>query len=452
MGGSQLYVVNSPDLVLSLQKQPKVVSFWYIEARFTAKLAGMSDQASEKLLENIHAKGNDRNLLIEGLKAVHQAMLPGEGLERMIRITGQSTTAAMEKFVMDEKARRIDLWDWVKHEITMMTTESVYGPANPYRNPEIERSFWYVLIPNDRNRSFLAGFLTHLRDFADDTVMLLTGLMPKVLASRAYRGRERVARAFEQYFANKDQEQGSDLVKARLRILQSDINSEDIARFESVNGIAILSNSVPTAFWTLFHVFSDPATLELVRQQVQGISTSGERDGKTFHTIDLSRIKELTVVASIIQESLRHRASGTGARLVMEDILLNDQYLLKKDSFLIIPNHELHFDQRTWGKKTDEFDALRFTKSNPQKIHSGAFRGFGGGVNLCPGKLFAMTEITALVSMLVLRFDMKPAASRWIEPGQDVTNMSLAIGPPREKVVVDIIPKKDSGGIWTFKT
>ena len=49
MPGCRLYIVNSPDLVLSLQRRPNIVSFWFIEAHFTAGLGGMSRQAAEIL-------------------------------------------------------------------------------------------------------------------------------------------------------------------------------------------------------------------------------------------------------------------------------------------------------------------------------------------------------------------------------------------------------------------
>ena len=48
MAGGRVYVVSSPDLVLSLQRQPKTVSFWFIEGKFTAMLGGMSIAATDR--------------------------------------------------------------------------------------------------------------------------------------------------------------------------------------------------------------------------------------------------------------------------------------------------------------------------------------------------------------------------------------------------------------------
>jgi hypothetical protein len=99
------------------------------------------------------------------------------------------------------------------------------------------------------------------RDFADDTVMLLAGVVPSVLAAKGYAGREKVVASFERFFEAKGKQHASRLVQARHHVLSNRIGPQDIARFECVNGIAILANTVPTAFWTIYHVFSDPDIL-----------------------------------------------------------------------------------------------------------------------------------------------------------------------------------------------
>ena len=148
-------MVNSPDLVLSLQRQPKTVSFWFIEAKFTALLGGMGKEASGRLLENLQVKHCGNNLLIEGLKATHQVMMPGDELDRMIRVACQNVAMALDGFQSSSNASRIDLWQWVRHEITTITTSSVYGPLNPYCDTEVETAFWSV-NPLERRKSGLS--------------------------------------------------------------------------------------------------------------------------------------------------------------------------------------------------------------------------------------------------------------------------------------------------------
>lgn len=292
------------------------------------------------------------------------------------------------------------------------------------------------------------------RDFAEGTIsVLIASGIPKTsfIASKPIAGRETVVKAMDQYFSSGAHQNGSSLVKARYSALNGNIDDADMARYECVNGIAILANTVPTAFWAIYHIFSDPLILKEVREQVESIMTSSElstSEGLT-RKIDLTRLKEAPLLSSSIQEALRLRATGTGPRMVMQDLHLGSQnYLLKKDSVIIIANKALHHNKETWGEDADIFQANRFCGKTPMD----AFRGFGGGVNLCPGRNFAMIEVSALVAMLVMRFALVPEAGGiWREPGQDLTNMSVQTAPPMRKVVVDIVPRQDlEEARWDF--
>lgn len=63
----------------------------------------------------------------------------------MLRVVAERTTVTMDKLQISEGMKDIDLWKWLQHEVTMITTDSVYGPMNPYRQPGIEAAFWLVL-------------------------------------------------------------------------------------------------------------------------------------------------------------------------------------------------------------------------------------------------------------------------------------------------------------------
>ena len=119
-----------------------------------------------------------------------------------------------------------------------------------------------------------------------------------------------------------------------------------------------MSNTVPTAFWIIFHVFSDSLVLEEVRRQVKAVATTQESSeaGMTVHTISLQKLKDALILFSTAQEVLRHQATGAGPRMVMEDMFIgHDQYILKKDSVIMIANKSLHLDKEVWGKTADCF-------------------------------------------------------------------------------------------------
>lgn len=275
--------------------------------------------------------------------------------------------------------------------------------------------------------------------------------MPSVTCAKAYAGRERFVAAFERYFANGGPDTASHLVQARSKASEGyGLSMNDKARFEVVQGHAILANTTPTAFWTLYHVFSNPAILEEVREQVLTLLTVEKQNNTTTRTINVSKIREVALLDSILHESLRHYGSGTGSRIVLEDTMLDEKYLLKKSSFVFMPNHSYHFDRSSWGPTVNDFDAHRFmnAKSHP----SGTFRGFGGGVNLCPGRFFAMSEILSMCAMFALRYDITPISGDWVHPGTDSSNMSLIVHPPKQKVEVKFAVRKGwEGGSWAFR-
>jgi hypothetical protein len=65
-------------------------------------------------------------------------------LIKMKRIAIQNIAASCDK--LDSRAGtppvRIKLMQWLRHEITMATSNSVYGPMNPFKDPMIEAGFW----------------------------------------------------------------------------------------------------------------------------------------------------------------------------------------------------------------------------------------------------------------------------------------------------------------------
>ena len=68
-----------------------------------------------------------------------------------------------------------------------------------------------------------------------------------------------------------------------------------------------------------------------------------------------------------------------------------DQYFLRKDSVLQIAGGAMHRDPDIWGSNVDHFDPYRFLemdRKSKEKIHPAAYRAFGGGATLCPGKRF----------------------------------------------------------------
>ena len=286
--------------------------------------------------------------------------------------------------------------------------------------------------------------------------------MPSVTARKGRAGRAVLGKMFEEYFQRKGHESGSILVRGRYDTsTKNGIPLSDIARFEVGGAVAILVNTAPAAFWLLFYVFAHSEVLEDLRQEIATIMTlKTDEHGVVVRNLDITSIKSsCPLLLSTCQEVLRLKAMGTSVRQVMEDTLLNNEYLLKKDNTVLMPTLLVHTDTSIWGSDVGEFNHKRFMKGKSTSQNSdvrkqppaAAFRVFGGGTTLCPGRHFAMTEILAVTVMCIMRYDMTPVEGSWTPPGTEKGNIAAVIMEPDTEFEVDITPRKGyESGEWAF--
>lgn len=105
---------------------------------------------------------------------------------------------------------------------------------------------------------------------------------------------------------------------------------------------------------------------------------------------------------------------------------------------VLVPSTVQHSSSAAWGDNVHEFYYKRFVK--PKKHNSVAFRAWGGGATLCPGRHFASTEILAFASVILLRFDIKPVGSSgWDTAGYKEANAAFRL--PQQDVKVELIPR-----------
>lgn len=281
--------------------------------------------------------------------------------------------------------------------------------------------------------------------------------MPSVTARKAYYGRATVAKGFHEYFSNKGHEKGSIYVTNRFQnSSEHDVPLEDIARLEVGGSMAILLNTTPTAFWMLFYIYSNPDLLELLRKEVSDILGATTVKGTIVRSLNVTKLRtDCPILTSTFQETLRHASGGASVRLVMEDTKL-DGYLLKKDCIIQIPIHVIHSDPEIWGSTVEDFNPERFIGEG-QKSRAGkrrpatAFRAFGGGTTLCPGRHFAATEVMSLVVMFLLRYDITPVSGHWNLPKYDTSNIAAAVRSPDTDIEVDVTLRKGfEEGTWEF--
>ena len=316
-------------------------------------------------------------------------------------------------------------------------------------------SQWWMPFGTSHGRPLCAPLLTYLfRQFNSDLTPILVGVLPSITARKGIAGRVIVANAFEQYFRDGGHKTGSILAKNRYEVAaKNGVALADIARYEVGGAVAILVNTSPAAFWTLFFIYSTPGLLDDVRSEIDSTVMSTDDDGGLLRSVDLKSLKQhCPLLISTFQETLRYCAIGTSVRQVMEDTVLDGQWLLKKDSIVQMPSRIIHKDGSIWGADVDDFNPRRFLKDSPApKTDSGgvkkrpspaAFRAFGGGTTLCPGRHFATNEVLAVTAMFALRYDMVPVAGTWSMPSTNNSSMAGFLMEPDTDIEVIVSPRK----------
>jgi hypothetical protein len=146
---------------------------------------------------NILGEDGDRSLIGSFFKSMVPPLMPGKSLDAMNRIMIQSIAQSIDE-LMKDGAARINLSTWLRHHITMATTNATYGPANPFLDKHVEDAFW---------------------TFEKNLLPVLINVLPSLTASTAIRARRVVSDAFLEYFRKNQHSKGSALVQARYDIV-----------------------------------------------------------------------------------------------------------------------------------------------------------------------------------------------------------------------------------------
>ncbi|KAG7008470.1 cytochrome P450 monooxygenase [Physcia stellaris] len=413
MPGQKMYIVTTLGLIQIIQKMPKLLAFPPIEAKFASQICGTSAEAHEILMKNVNGDEGSWGLSMDTYEAMRAALKPGTALDSMNRLMVQSVAASLDSLAAkDGKSRKIHLSSWLRHSITAATTNSVYGPQNPFKARQVVEAFW---------------------QFENNLMSILVGILPSIMARKGLTGRATVVKAFESYFLAGGHKQASVLMQNRFDTgARNGIAIKDIARFEIGGALALLVNTAPATFGCCC---SSMPILVFLR----------------------SLKSTCPLLTSTFQEVLRYRSMGTSVRQVTKDTLLDGQWLLKKDSMVQMPSRVLHSDSSLWGPEAHEFNPRRFMKSEGQPTKSkrapaAAFRAFGGGSTLCPGRHFATNEVLAVVSMFVMRYEMVPLSGKWTLPTVEKSNAASVIMEPDTDVEVLVSQREGyEGDRWSFE-
>jgi cytochrome P450 len=295
-----------------------------------------------------------------------------------------------------------------------------------------------------------------LSDFVPGISHLLYSPFPSITARKALRARSRVIDAFKKYFETGGHIQAFSMIPEMYAINRNHgLSSDEAAKMEMATSLAMLSSGANTTFWLLYHIFSDPVALNAIRNELHDASMDDpESDIPARKVLQLNRIKACCpMLVSMLNETLRYHSSVINIKQVQHDTTLAGQYLLKKNAIVMIPGQSVHHDKDIWGPAADVFDHRRFlsTKSMKNLSSTSAFRPFGAGVTMCPGRHFSTNIILSLVAMTIVQYEVAPVETQWTLPTKRNADLWNAMPKPDQDIRVRFLERVQEKTVeWKF--
>ncbi|KAL7811470.1 cytochrome P450 [Trichoderma aethiopicum] len=393
--GSRIYVVTEPSLAASVQRNTKSLSMTPLLPEITKRVLGLDKKTYHVISQNLDPEpGAPRGFFADIHDWVYTTFGPGEYVNTLSCEAAQELCFQLRATVdaTGPVPGPVDLLAWVRHMVTVGTAKAFFGPHNPIaEEPDLAQDFWA---------------------FDHGLGALLIGIFPSLTAPEAYAGRERLTAAFRKYFEAGYLDEATSIVRGRARIEKNYGMSTDMMARSALSFLfAGIVNATTTTFWVALRIFANEGLLARVRQEIrQALEVSSQRSGPG--SLSIAAVKEnCTMLFAVYRECLRVGSENFSVRMIKEDTMLADRYFLKKGAVVQISGGAIHGRSTIWGQDVDEFNPGRFLKEKGKGdgFHPAAFRGFGGGKTLCPGREFATNEILAFVAMIIHGVD-------WVAP------------------------------------
>src|SRR5438045_345612 len=120
----------------------------------------------------------------------------------------------------------------------------------------------------------------------------------------------------------------------------SGISERETRNWEFIMWFAPCTNSGPVVFWFLSYIYADTRLLEEIRAELKEVVTEVNTPGSVNWMMLTSRIQnQCPLLYAAWEETLRLAAPTVSVRLVTEDCMLGDKYLIKKGAMVLLPSN-----------------------------------------------------------------------------------------------------------------
>ncbi|KAI9757867.1 MAG: hypothetical protein M4579_003303 [Chaenotheca gracillima] len=273
---------------------------------------------------------------------------------------------------------------------------------------------------------------------------------------RARRARQRLQRTLSVWEHALDKSEGgrdpgvewSDLddvsplmLRSRQLWAEAGVSPEDRAASDMALLFALNSNASPLSFWLLLRILAHGDDLvSRIRTETAPFVNASQPPPLLQGMSEPSQLKidakklssSCPLLKSCYLEALRLHSAPLSLRHVHSDCILPDGhgsigdekrdltkgYLLKRGDWVAVPHSIHHTDPRLY-RAAANFEPERFMvtskaeSSSPEapnmsSVDQRSFRPFGSGVGMCPGRLFAETQVLAVVASLLALWNFEP--------------------------------------------
>lgn len=92
--------------------------------------------------KNIDGEEGEWSLSAELHGGIGPTLGAGPELDKMNREMIQSIAASLDRLEVSTDKAKLKLLTWVRRNVTIATTNSAYGPQNPFKDDSVADAFW----------------------------------------------------------------------------------------------------------------------------------------------------------------------------------------------------------------------------------------------------------------------------------------------------------------------
>ena len=139
----RMYIINSPDLVMAVQRNAKTLNSAPFAAKYAARVVNVSKETEVIWFHNVDGEDGEGSLFVDGMKAMQASLTPGNSeLDHIVNVMLNSFLKPCKALDDEPQKRKLWLMVWLRDELTLAATDAIYGAMNPFEDRHVRNCFW----------------------------------------------------------------------------------------------------------------------------------------------------------------------------------------------------------------------------------------------------------------------------------------------------------------------